>query len=230
VPFPAYDAAMGKWVSHWPILVGFDGDTPMQHNASETIGHTARRACRLCAFEGCSVRNLAGTGSAVRWLGYNAPRLQALPAHQEVEAVHRALKLVTALRQLSQDTEPAHLTERLQALVQELHNIVSFLQSALLGSDYIHRSSHATLCSAIPKLHTLNDHPPGPIAFNPEQHAFLRSLEASLKQAMCLAVYTNPQARRPRTCWTTPVLCLASDTRLKWYVAACTCIDHAPVS
>jgi hypothetical protein len=126
-PFPAYDAAMRQWVNHWPILVGFDGDTTMQHNATETIGHTAKKACRLCAFEGCSVRNTAGTGSAVRWLGYNAPLLLALPAHQEIEAVRRAMKLVTSLRQFSQDTTPAHVAQRLQALVQELHNIVSFL-------------------------------------------------------------------------------------------------------
>ena len=95
VPLQVYDGALQKYVNHWPILIGFDGDTPMQHNVSQCVGDTAKIACRLCSFNASTVpQPIDADGkrpkALTKWLGYS----QCVPTRVPQEEAQKSIRML----------------------------------------------------------------------------------------------------------------------------------------
>jgi hypothetical protein len=125
--FKVLDANFGKEVSMWPLLVSFDGDTPMQHSASETIGHTGRAACRLCAFRGTWVpTSETARGGATRWLGNDAPVEVRIPAVSALDAVRRALTDVERLQKTPSNAPAGNILQSALSVRDNIPEIANF--------------------------------------------------------------------------------------------------------
>lgn len=86
MPLELWDAQLQRMVSHSPVLISFEGDTPFVGSGSESVGHSAKRACRVCAHMG-AVR--PGT-STVRWTAYGVKVSRSLPRKRTPAAVTRS--------------------------------------------------------------------------------------------------------------------------------------------
>jgi hypothetical protein len=207
----------------WPLLVSFDGDTPMQHSASETIGHTGRNACRLCAFRGTWVpTGETGRGGATRWLGNDGAVEVRLPADRELDAVRQAQRDLGDLQRVGIDAPPDEALRLLLSASRSIHEVTGFLQSCW---HEIEAGAEQQACAVLQQAHLWLQQA---LLSPPEQLGstiapFLPDISSSLEQVSRLPQYYTPRDGVCRTSRSDPTLCVVDDVRLTWYV-----LSHVP--